>query len=196
MLSTAAEPAHIVRLRMTASARKNPVDLSLPGQGAFARAFSRSDTSPGRTVPATALYAIENGPSGFNPASPEYFPKIRFLMLMRNARLAELRTAFDAETHGLTIRHENHEAAKGDFERRKAARNRGILRRILRRRIARPAEGAAAPRATAFPTSRTEGACRSSTSRRVAAIEGRDRRAGPSVALSRQPHVDRLAGLA
>ena len=61
------------------------------------------------------MYAIENGPSGFDPASPAYLPKQRFLMLMRNARLAELRTRFDEESHVLTIRAENREAARGNL---------------------------------------------------------------------------------
>jgi MOSC domain-containing protein len=42
-------------------------------------------------------------------------PKQRFLMLMRNARLAELRTAFDEISHTLIIRSENREAARGDL---------------------------------------------------------------------------------
>ena len=51
--------------------------------------------TPGQTVPGDRLYAIENGPSGFDPAAPKYQPKIRFLMLMKNERLATLRTRFD-----------------------------------------------------------------------------------------------------
>jgi len=68
-----------------------------------------------QTIPCDRMYAIENGPSGFDPAAPGYLPKQRFLMLMRNARLAELRTAFDEASHTLTIRSENREAARGDL---------------------------------------------------------------------------------
>jgi uncharacterized protein YcbX len=68
-----------------------------------------------QTVPFDRMYAIENGPSGFDPTAPGYLPKQRFLMLMRNARLAELRTAFDETSHMLTIRSENREAARGDL---------------------------------------------------------------------------------
>ena len=68
-----------------------------------------------QTMPCDRMYAIENGPSGFDPAEPGYLPKQRFLMLMRNARLAELRTAFDEASHTLTIRSENREAARGDL---------------------------------------------------------------------------------
>jgi hypothetical protein len=66
-------------------------------------------------LPFDRAYAIENGPSGFDPAQPAYFPKQRFLMLMRNARLAALRTAFDETSHVLTVRYEDREAARGDL---------------------------------------------------------------------------------
>ena len=69
----------------------------------------------GQTLACDRMYAIENGPSGFDPANPAYLPKQRFLMLMRNARLAELRTAFDETSHTLTIRSEKREAARGDL---------------------------------------------------------------------------------
>jgi uncharacterized protein YcbX len=59
--------------------------------------------TPGQTIPGDRLYAIENGPSGFDPASPSYLSKTHFLMLMKNERLANLRARFDQETHTLTI---------------------------------------------------------------------------------------------
>lgn len=70
---------------------------------------------PGQTLPADRMYAIENGPSGFDPATPQYFPKQRFLMLMRNERLAALDTHFDDATHVLTIRLNGAETARGDL---------------------------------------------------------------------------------
>ena len=86
-----------------------------PVKGLSPEPLSRTSLSAGQTVPCDRLYAIENGPSGFDPANPAYLPKQRFLMLMRNARLAELRTAFDEASHTLTIRSENREAARGDL---------------------------------------------------------------------------------
>jgi len=67
-----------------------------------------------QTVAADRLYAIENGPSGFDPAAPAYFPKQRFLMLMRNERLAALDTRFDEASHRLVVRHDG-EAVHGDL---------------------------------------------------------------------------------
>jgi uncharacterized protein YcbX len=69
----------------------------------------------GKTVMADRLYAIENGPSGFDPAAPAYFPKLRFLMLMRNGRLAGLDTRFNEANNVLTIHNDSHEVARGDL---------------------------------------------------------------------------------
>jgi len=86
-----------------------------PVKGLSPQKLERTALSPGQTVPADRLYAIENGPSGFDPAVPKYFPKQRFLMLMRNERLASLRTDYDEASHTLTIGHEGREAARGEL---------------------------------------------------------------------------------
>jgi uncharacterized protein YcbX len=86
-----------------------------PVKGLSPQRLARTTLFPGRTIPADRLYAIENGPSGFDPATPSYFPKIRFLMLMRNERLASLRTDYDETNHTLTIEHEGRVAARGDL---------------------------------------------------------------------------------
>jgi uncharacterized protein YcbX len=88
-----------------------------PVKGLSPEVLARTRLSVGGTLPADRLYAIENGPSGFDPAAPAYLPKQRFLMLMRNDRLATLRTAFDDTTHTLTIVANGAEAARGDLRR-------------------------------------------------------------------------------
>jgi len=92
-----------------------------PVKGLSPQALPRVRLAPGATLPADRLYAIENGPSGFDPAAPAYFPKICFLMLMRNERLAARRTDYDEASHTLTIHSEGREAARGDL-RTKAGR--------------------------------------------------------------------------
>mgnify|MGYP001229793202 CR=1 FL=1 len=74
-----------------------------PVKGLTPEPLARTVLTPGQTVPGDRLYAIENGPSGFDPASPSYLSKTHFLMLMKNERLAALRTAFDHENHTLSI---------------------------------------------------------------------------------------------
>jgi hypothetical protein len=86
-----------------------------PVKGLSPQPLARVALTPGQTLPADRLYAIENGPSGFDPAAPAYFPKLSFLMLMRNERLASLRTDYDEASHTLTIHWQGREAAAGDL---------------------------------------------------------------------------------
>jgi uncharacterized protein len=86
-----------------------------PVKGLSPEALASVALREGQTLPADRRYAIENGPSGFDPADPKYFPKIRFLMLMRNERLAALRTQYDDESHVLTIEY-NGAKVRGDLE--------------------------------------------------------------------------------
>jgi uncharacterized protein YcbX len=86
-----------------------------PVKGLSPEPLERTHLAVGATLPADRLYAIENGPSGFDPAAPRHFPKQRYLMLMRNERLARLRTRFDDASHMLTIEQDSREAARGDL---------------------------------------------------------------------------------
>lgn len=86
-----------------------------PVKGLSPERMARVALAKGETLPADRLYAIENGPSGFDPAAPQYFPKQRFLMLMRNERLAALDTSFNDANHTLTVRLNGAEAARGDL---------------------------------------------------------------------------------
>lgn len=86
-----------------------------PVKGLSPEAMPAVTLAPGQTLPADRLYAIENGPSGFDPAAPQYFPKQRFLMLMKNERLAALDTRYDVEGHTLTVRLNGTDAARGDL---------------------------------------------------------------------------------
>jgi uncharacterized protein YcbX len=86
-----------------------------PVKGLTPQRLEQTTLSTAATLPADRLYAIENGPCGFDPAAPAYFPKQRFLMLMRNERLAALRTDYDEASHTLTIHSEGREAARGDL---------------------------------------------------------------------------------
>ncbi len=87
-----------------------------PVKGLTPEPMARATLRVGEPLPADRRYAIENGPSGFDPASPQYFPKIRFLMLMRNERLAPLRTRYDEASHELAIHHHDVEVARGNLQ--------------------------------------------------------------------------------
>jgi hypothetical protein len=92
----------------------------------------------GQTLPADRRYAIENGPSGFDPAAPAWMPKSQFLMLMRNERLAGLQTHFEDDTHVLTIREHGEVAAHGDLE---TAQGRAAIEAFFAANFARELKG-------------------------------------------------------
>ena len=69
-----------------------------PVKGFSPEPLDRAEIPAGGTMPFDRAYAIENGPSGFDPAAPAYFPKAYFLMLMKNERIAEFQTRFDDAT--------------------------------------------------------------------------------------------------
>lgn len=53
----------------------------------------------GRHFPCDRLYAVENGPSGFDPAAPAHVSKMRFTVLAKIPKVAAIRTRFEPETH-------------------------------------------------------------------------------------------------
>ena len=69
----------------------------------------------GETLPFDRAYAIENGPGRFDANAPRHLPKINFLMLMRDERLATLRSAFDDATETLTISRDGKQVARGQL---------------------------------------------------------------------------------
>jgi uncharacterized protein YcbX len=87
-----------------------------PVKGLTPEPLPRTNLSPGQTLKADRRYAIENGPSGFNPAAPAWLAKPHFLMLMRDEWLAGLHTHFDDASNVLTIRHNGKVTAQGDLE--------------------------------------------------------------------------------
>lgn len=86
-----------------------------PVKGLTPERLARTRLAVGETIPGDRRYAVENGPSGFDPAAPAYLAKTHFLMLMRNERLARLDARYDDASHVLTLRHEGREVARGDL---------------------------------------------------------------------------------
>jgi uncharacterized protein YcbX len=85
-----------------------------PVKGLSAEPLAATALAPGETLAGDRGYAIENGPSGFDPAAAAYLPKLRFLMLMKNERLARLASHVE-NAHVLVIRQDGAEAARGDL---------------------------------------------------------------------------------
>jgi uncharacterized protein YcbX len=89
-----------------------------PVKGLSAEPLPRTRLEIGATLPADRHYAIENGPSDFDPAAPRHQPKQRYLMLMRNERLARLRSRFDPASHTLVVAADGRETVRGDLRTR------------------------------------------------------------------------------
>jgi hypothetical protein len=89
-----------------------------PVKGLSAEKLSIATLAAGETLAGDRRYAIENGPSGFDPAAPAYLPKQRFLMLMKNERLARLDTRFEDASCTLAIRENGRETVRGDLRTR------------------------------------------------------------------------------
>ncbi len=69
----------------------------------------------GGWFPADRIHAVENGPSNFDPENPVHRPKIAYLMLMRQARLAHLTTRYDEATSTLILTRDGKELARGNL---------------------------------------------------------------------------------
>lgn len=82
-----------------------------PVKGLSAEPLRQAQLSRGDYFPGDRMFAIENGPSGFDATAPTHQSKIKFLMLMRNARLARLRTRYDDASGELHIQSEGVEHA-------------------------------------------------------------------------------------
>lgn len=73
-----------------------------PVKGFTPERLTRADLVEGRCFPCDRLYAVENGPSGFDPAAPSFIPKQKFTVLAQIAEVARARTAYDEASGVLT----------------------------------------------------------------------------------------------
>lgn len=105
-----AEPAKSLSFASIDSIYRYPV------KGLTPERLELVELEAGKYFPGDRLFAIENGPSGFIAEAPAFQPKIKFLMLMRNERLAALDARFDDASAELVIRHEGTEVVRGKLD--------------------------------------------------------------------------------
>jgi uncharacterized protein len=74
-----------------------------PVKGLSAESLDSVALIPGECLPHDRRFAIALGSTLFDPQRPEWLSKIHFVMLMRDEKLAQLQTRFDAESGVLTI---------------------------------------------------------------------------------------------
>jgi uncharacterized protein YcbX len=104
------------------------------------------------TLAADRLYAIENGPSGFDAAAPRHQPKLRFLMLMRNERLARLQTRYDDASGTPSSSRKAERPRAATFARARAARTSSASLPHIARASCEARPACCMPRASASPT--------------------------------------------
>ena len=86
-----------------------------PVKGLSPEPLQSVELKSGETLPFDRAYAIENGPGRFDANAPRHLPKINFLMLMRDERLATLRSMFDDASETLTISRDGKQVARGQL---------------------------------------------------------------------------------
>jgi len=86
-----------------------------PVKGLSPEPLTRVALAVGETLPLDRAWAIENGPGRFDPDNPKYLPKIHFLMLMRDERLATLATRIEDDGQTLVIHRDGKQVARGNL---------------------------------------------------------------------------------
>ena len=74
-----------------------------PVKGLSAQPLERVTLTPGECLPHDRRFALARAATQVDPLRPEWLPKTNFFMLMRDERLAQLRTRFDAQSGLFTI---------------------------------------------------------------------------------------------
>ena len=74
-----------------------------PIKGLSPQPLNRVPVSPGEGFPFDRVFGLARADSGFDAAAPRPLPKNRFFMLMKDERLAALRTFLDTGTQEFTI---------------------------------------------------------------------------------------------
>lgn len=86
-----------------------------PVKGLSPEPVTSARLARGAYFPGDRLFAVENGPAGFDPAEPRHQPKIKFLMLMRDEALARLKTRYEDDTTTLVIEAEGRAPLRADL---------------------------------------------------------------------------------
>lgn len=86
-----------------------------PVKGFTPEAVGAARLEAGRWFPWDRLYAVEDGPSGFDPAAPAHIRKQRFTVLMTLPALAKARTKFHEASGVLDVEAEGRAALTADL---------------------------------------------------------------------------------
>lgn len=79
-----------------------------PVKGFTPEPLAEARLQTGGWFPGDRMYAVEDGPTGFDPAAPTQLPKTRFTVLMRDPALARVRTRWDEASDVMTVQADGH----------------------------------------------------------------------------------------
>jgi uncharacterized protein YcbX len=88
-----------------------------PVKGFTPEALPHVEVAPGEGFPFDRRWAVENGPSGFDPAAPTFIPKQKFTVLASIPKVAAARTRYDDATGRLFAAAEGRADFAGDLHR-------------------------------------------------------------------------------
>lgn len=86
-----------------------------PVKGFTPERLTAATLEAGACFPCDRLYAVEDGPSGFDPAAPAHISKMKFTVLAKIPAVAKARTAYDEATGVFTARAEGQPDFAGDL---------------------------------------------------------------------------------
>ena len=110
-----------------------------PVKGLSAERLERVTLTAGQGLPLDRVFALAHRSTAFDPEAPRALPKTRFLMLMRNQRLAALQSRYDEASGMLTINREGAEVVRGKLG---EAEGRAAIERFFAAYMGAEAEGA------------------------------------------------------
>ena len=74
-----------------------------PVKGFTPEALEAVSLAAGETFPGDRMFAVEDGPSGFDPAHPAHVSKMKFAVLAKIPELARARTLYDDDSGHLSV---------------------------------------------------------------------------------------------
>jgi uncharacterized protein len=109
------ETLRMVQYEPTAKLGRVAALYRYPVKGFTPERLASAELVAGNYFPCDRLYAVENGPSGFDPAAAAFVPKTRFTVLAQIPKVALARTAYDEKTGVLTVKAAGREPFAGDL---------------------------------------------------------------------------------
>lgn len=110
-----------------------------PVKGLTPESLTRVVVAPGLGLPHDRRFALAHGVTRFDPTAPAWMPKTNFLMLMKNERLAALRSRYDDQSGILTLMRDGSAAVSANLG---DASGRAIIERFFASYMGAEADGA------------------------------------------------------